>query len=177
MLQKCFLNFEALLSSKLYLLQELYSDEVEFCTKTDKFTVNVRGVLPKYSIDLPHSLSFGTCGVQTVASKTFTLLNKSIETYFKWDIAAPFSIEPALGLLPEKGKCDVMVTFNPNEAHVYDSKAVISFGNGQHRELHISGVGEYLFLYLDKRVIFYFSLGLTSDVCRKTSLHYGWRWN
>ena len=125
-----------------YLFQELYSDQVEFCTRTDKFTVNVQAVLPRYSIDLPHSLGFETCGVQTTAIKTFTLVNKSIETYFKWSVAAPFSIEPALGLLPERGHCDVTVKFTPSEAHVYDSKAVVSFGNDQHKDFFISGVGE-----------------------------------
>ncbi|KAL5256774.1 hypothetical protein ACHWQZ_G011893 [Mnemiopsis leidyi] len=126
--------------------KELYSDQVEFSTRTEKFTVNVQAVLPRYSIDLPHSLEFETCGIQTTACKTFTLVNKSIETYFKWNVAAPFSIEPALGLLPEKGHCDVTIKFNPSEAHVYDSKAVISFGNDQHKDLYISGVGKHPYI-------------------------------
>ena len=140
------MSFSQIISNKLILwsisVQELYSDQVEFSTRTDRFTVNVQAVLPRYSIDLPHSLEFETCGIQTTACKTFTLVNKSIETYFKWNVAAPFSIEPALGLLPEKGHCDVTVKFTPSEAHVYDSKAVISFGNDQHKDLYISGVGE-----------------------------------
>ncbi|XP_063674986.1 cilia- and flagella-associated protein 65-like isoform X4 [Bolinopsis microptera] len=126
--------------------KELYSDQVEFCTRTDKFTVNVQAVLPRYSIDLPHSLGFETCGIQTTAIKTFTLVNKSIETYFKWSVAAPFSIEPALGLLPERGHCDVTVKFTPSEAHVYDSKAVVSFGNDQHKDFFISGVGKHPYI-------------------------------
>ena len=124
------------------LFQELYSDHVEFSTKTNKFSVSVKAVLPKYSIDLPYALGFETCGVQSTATKTFTLVNKSIETYFKWDVAPPFSIEPSLGLLPEKGHCDITVHFTPSESHVYDSRAVISFGNGQYRELIMSGVGK-----------------------------------
>lgn len=81
-------------------------------------------------------------------------MNKSIETYFKWDVAEPFSIEPSLGLLPERGHCDVTIKFTPGEAHVYDSKAVISFGNEQHRELFISGVGKWYAQAYGGRVIF-----------------------
>ena len=106
--------------------------------------MGVKALLPRYIIDLPFGVQFGSCGVQGTVSRTFTLVNKSIETYFKWDFAAPFSIEPALGLLPDRGQVDVTVTFTPDQAHVYDSKAVISFGNGQYKTLRISGIGKCL---------------------------------
>ena len=34
------------------------------------------------------------------------------------------------------------IKFSPSEALVYDSTAVVSYGNGQHDQIQICGIGE-----------------------------------
>ena len=51
-----------------------------------------------------------------------------------------------MGLLPEKGQCDTIVTFSPPHALAYDSKAIISYGNRDYKEITLSGIGKLLLL-------------------------------
>eukprot|EP01138_Halocafeteria_seosinensis_P014521 gb/GECG01014824.1/.p1 GENE.gb/GECG01014824.1/~~gb/GECG01014824.1/.p1 ORF type:complete len:2571 (+),score=263.34 gb/GECG01014824.1/:1-7713(+) len=147
---------------------EEYDDFIEFYTEGGSFQVPVRARLSRLAVDVPQFLDVGLCPVNETVAKTVELSNVGeIAANYEWDVAAPFSIEPAKGEIGAGKKKTLTVYTHPQNANVFESTAICTiYGapektSGTHgvsgpsklvRRFHINAVGKYQFIMLETEV-------------------------
>ncbi|XP_068184475.1 cilia- and flagella-associated protein 65 [Antennarius striatus] len=106
-----------------------YEDSIEFQGKGGSFSVRLRAIRPRHTLDVPDSVLLPTCAVQHSSHTSFLIRNVSkIQTCFQWECTAPFQLSPKLGLLKPGQECHISVVFRPQEALVYQKQAYCRFG-------------------------------------------------
>ncbi|XP_077997157.1 cilia- and flagella-associated protein 65-like [Glandiceps talaboti] len=126
--------------------KNIYEDFIEFETTEGPFKVPIRAVLPKHELAVPDHLQFGMCAAQDSVEVTFDIHNVSeLTTPFEWKIREPFTVVPPEGTLDPRSSCRITATFRPKAALVYETTAVVRYGNDLncYRTVKLEGIGKY----------------------------------
>lgn len=87
---------------------------IEFTTSFGKFLLPIKATLPEHVLEMPQKIDFSFCPTRETARKTFVLKNTGeLESYYEWDIPAPFSIHPRKGSLESGASEIIRVEFTP----------------------------------------------------------------
>ncbi|XP_006820550.2 cilia- and flagella-associated protein 65-like [Saccoglossus kowalevskii] len=126
--------------------KDVYEDSIEFQTLDGAFKVPICAVLPKHELAVPEHLQFGMCAAQDNIEMTFDINNISeLTTPFEWSIKEPFTVVPPEGTLDPKSSCKIRATFKPKSSLVYETTAVIKYGNDLscYKTVKLEGIGKY----------------------------------
>ena len=126
--------------------KHVYEDQIEFSTNEGKFAVQVKATLPTYKVNVEDHLNFDMCAAQDFVQITFEIKNGSeLETPFRMEVADPFIVEPAEGVLEPFGTAILTATFKPRAALVYEADAVCRYGRNFNyvKVTKFEGIGKY----------------------------------
>ena len=85
-------------------------------------------------------------------SVTFTMNNiGEVDAPFRWNVPAPFSLEPSSGIIPAMKSLDIIVRISPEDASVFVGEASCLVGEGAE---HSSSVVFFYFLFFFFFIIF-----------------------
>ncbi|XP_062861739.1 cilia- and flagella-associated protein 65 isoform X2 [Trichomycterus rosablanca] len=123
-----------------------YVDSIEFQCKNGTFQVKLSAVMLHHALELPESVQLPPCAVQHNTKSSFLLRNVSkLRTSFQWTVEPPFEFSPMSGILEPGEQCKLTVTFKPQEALVYQTDALCTYGeNGENNcTMLLNGLSKY----------------------------------
>ncbi|TSK92887.1 Cilia- and flagella-associated protein 65 [Bagarius yarrelli] len=136
-------------------LQECeHRDSIEFQCKEGTFLVNLHAVLLHHELELPDSVQLPSCAVQHSTNTSFLFRNASkLQTCFQWIVEPPYQLSPLSGVLEPGEQCRVSVTFKPQQALVYKTEAICTFGKeGENKcAILLEGLSKYPYLQIGSR--------------------------
>ncbi|XP_040295968.1 cilia- and flagella-associated protein 65 [Bufo bufo] len=123
-----------------------YEDAITFETEEGSFSVALRATVSRHELLFPEELSLPTCAVYDTSEAIFVLRNVSdLQTLFHWDVAGPFLLIPASGVLDPKCEVRTKVIFQPQTALVYNTAATCHFGEREeyNRVIQFTAIAKY----------------------------------
>ena len=132
--------------------KESYSDVIEFATSFGKFNLRILASLPKHSLTfIPPVLDFNFRPVKESAQLALILRNSGeLPSTFDWAVDKPFRFTPSCGKLEPLEETTVIVDFQPEDASVFQARAVCHFGDPNNwtssrvqQGLDITGIGKF----------------------------------
>mgnify|MGYP003880634599 FL=1 len=101
------------------------------------------------SESIPNNIDLGFCAVGQTITKQFTLTNPTAtEKQFSFEDSA-FSFEPKSGWLPPKGRVNVSLSYQPQDATVLVATTVLQVTGEPDRVIKISAIGKYPFIVIN----------------------------
>jgi len=132
---------------------ESYHDFMEVILSKNKlkwsFAIPVVAKMSKLSVSLPEIIDFGFSPVNLESQRIFEAVNTGqADLHFRWEVKAPFRIEPEQGMITDKRKFSVI--FYPTSASALVSLALFHVEGlaGSPLQFKISGIGKFPFISL-----------------------------
>jgi cilia- and flagella-associated protein 65 len=96
------------------LIQECYTDHIEFYSSFGTFLLTIKATLPQHDLDFPEKIDFNYRPIRETAKIYFTLKNVGeLTSYYEWCIEPPFFISASQGELAPDSSTQILIEFNP----------------------------------------------------------------